>query len=138
MLKQLAAANSAAAGMQGAQTRPQMPNMAPQKSGLPGSAGTGVMDGGFDPRGLGDVMSKLTAAKNALDTGKRLGPDHSSGRPSGPTTGKLFYILTFFNAIDCFISASKSIRVKSGIFGQTAKFGQPPCLFHSSVIGIKK
>ena len=28
-------------------------------------------------------------------------------------------------------------RVKSGIFGQTAKFGQPPCLFHSSVIGIK-
>ena len=29
-------------------------------------------------------------------------------------------------------------RVKSGIFGQTAKFGQPPCLFHSSVIGIKK
>ena len=29
-------------------------------------------------------------------------------------------------------------RVKSGIFGQTAKLGQPPCLFHSSVIGIKK
>ena len=29
-------------------------------------------------------------------------------------------------------------RVKSGIFGQTAKFGQPPCLFHSSIIGIKK
>ena len=28
-------------------------------------------------------------------------------------------------------------RVKSSIFGQTAKFGQPPCLFHSSVIGIK-
>ena len=28
-------------------------------------------------------------------------------------------------------------KVKSGIFGQTAKFGQPPCLFHSSVIGIK-
>ena len=28
-------------------------------------------------------------------------------------------------------------RAKSGIFGQTAKFGQPPCLFHSSVIGIK-
>ena len=28
-------------------------------------------------------------------------------------------------------------RVKSGIFGQTAKFGQPPCLFHSSVIGMK-
>ena len=28
-------------------------------------------------------------------------------------------------------------RVKSGIFGQTAKFGQPTCLFHSSIIGIK-
>ena len=28
-------------------------------------------------------------------------------------------------------------RVKSGIFGQTAKFGQPPCLFHSSIIGIE-
>ena len=28
-------------------------------------------------------------------------------------------------------------RVKSGIFGQTAKFGQPSCLFHSSIIGIK-
>ena len=28
-------------------------------------------------------------------------------------------------------------RVKSGIFGQTAKFGQPPCLFLSSIIGIK-
>ena len=30
-----------------------------------------------------------------------------------------------------------NVRVKSGIFGQTAKFGQPPCLFHSLVIGIK-
>ena len=28
-------------------------------------------------------------------------------------------------------------KVKSGIFGQTAEFGQPPCLFHSSVIGVK-
>ena len=28
-------------------------------------------------------------------------------------------------------------RVKSGIFGVTAKFGKPPCLFHSSIIGIK-
>ena len=27
--------------------------------------------------------------------------------------------------------------VKSGIFGQTTKFGQPSCLFHSSIIGIK-
>ena len=32
---------------------------------------------------------------------------------------------------------SLRIRVKSGIFGQTAKFGQSPCLFHSSYIGIK-
>ena len=31
---------------------------------------------------------------------------------------------------------SYSRRVKSGIFGQTAKSGQPPCLFHSSVIEI--
>ena len=30
-----------------------------------------------------------------------------------------------------------SHRVKSGKFGQTAKFGQPLCLFHSSNIGIK-
>ena len=30
-----------------------------------------------------------------------------------------------------------TIRVKSGIIGQTAKFGQPSCLFHSSVIEIK-
>ena len=28
-------------------------------------------------------------------------------------------------------------RVKSGNFGQTAYFGQPPCLFHISNIGIK-
>ena len=28
-------------------------------------------------------------------------------------------------------------RVKSGKLGQTAEFGQPTCLFHSSVIGIK-
>ena len=28
-------------------------------------------------------------------------------------------------------------RVKSGILGQTAKLGQPPCLFHSSIIDIK-
>ena len=28
-------------------------------------------------------------------------------------------------------------RVKPGIFGQTAKFGQRPCLFHISNIGIK-
>ena len=29
------------------------------------------------------------------------------------------------------------IRVKSGIFGQTAKFGQPPSLYRSSIIEIK-
>ena len=28
--------------------------------------------------------------------------------------------------------------VKSGMFGQTAKFGQRSCLFHTSIIGIKK
>ena len=28
-------------------------------------------------------------------------------------------------------------RVKSSKFGQTVKFGQPPCLFQSSIIGIK-
>ena len=32
---------------------------------------------------------------------------------------------------------SRAYRVKSDLFGQTAKFGQPPCLFHSSTIGIK-
>ena len=30
-----------------------------------------------------------------------------------------------------------SLRVKSGIFEQTAKFRQRPCLFHISNIGIK-
>ena len=28
-------------------------------------------------------------------------------------------------------------RVKLGIFGQTAKFGQPLCLLHSSIIDLK-
>ena len=28
-------------------------------------------------------------------------------------------------------------RLKSGIFGQTASFGQQPCLFHISNTGIK-
>ena len=32
--------------------------------------------------------------------------------------------------------SSEDVRVKSGIFGQTVKFGQQLCLFHSSVIGI--
>ena len=30
------------------------------------------------------------------------------------------------------------LPVNSGIFGQTAKLGQPLCLIHSSIIGIKK
>ena len=30
-----------------------------------------------------------------------------------------------------------SLRVKLGIYGQTAQFGQRPCLFHISDIGIK-
>ena len=29
---------------------------------------------------------------------------------------------------------NRSIRVKSGIFGQTAKFGQPPCFYENSII----
>ena len=31
-----------------------------------------------------------------------------------------------------------SLRIKSGIFGQTVKFGQRPCLFYISNIRIKK
>ena len=34
-------------------------------------------------------------------------------------------------------SLSRTYRVKSGIFGQTVKFGQRPCLLHISNIGIK-
>ena len=44
----------------------------------------------------------------------------------------LVYILSAIKICD-----APAVRVKSGIFGQTAKFGQPPCLFHSSVIGMK-
>ena len=32
---------------------------------------------------------------------------------------------------------SQNIRVKSGEFGRSAKFGQRPCLFHILIIGIK-
>ena len=39
--------------------------------------------------------------------------------------------------IDNKIWSSSKHAVKSGIFGQTAKFGQRPCLFHISNIGIK-
>ena len=35
-----------------------------------------------------------------------------------------------------FISCFQA-RVKSGMFGQTAKFGQRSCLLHTSIIGIK-
>ena len=35
------------------------------------------------------------------------------------------------------IHGGKMYRVKSGIFGQTANFGQQPCLFHISNTGIK-
>ena len=35
------------------------------------------------------------------------------------------------------VDVSELARVKSGIFGQTAKFGQRPCLFDISNIGIK-
>ena len=30
-----------------------------------------------------------------------------------------------------------AVRVKSGKFGRSAKFGQRPCLFHILIIGIK-
>ena len=46
-----------------------------------------------------------------------------------------FYI--FPKAVNTIICGQNYLTVKSGIFGQTAKFGQPPCLFHSSIIGIK-
>ena len=32
---------------------------------------------------------------------------------------------------------NRSFGVKSGMFGQTAEFGQRSCLFHTSIIGIK-
>ena len=35
------------------------------------------------------------------------------------------------------IHGGKMYRVKSGIFGQTANFGQQPCLFHISNTGMK-
>ena len=43
----------------------------------------------------------------------------------------------FCEVVVCMQQNQSSSRVKSGIFGQTAKYGQPPCLFHSSTIGIK-
>ena len=39
-------------------------------------------------------------------------------------------------AVEC-IPYTVDSRVKSGKFGQTAKFGQRSCLFHTSIIGIK-
>ena len=35
------------------------------------------------------------------------------------------------------VVAKIATRIKAGIFGQTAKFGQRPCLFHISNIVIK-
>ena len=49
-------------------------------------------------------------------------------------TGFYRHLLCFFFLFLFYFLAS---RVKSGIFGQTAKSGQQPCLFHSSNIGIK-
>ena len=43
------------------------------------------------------------------------------------------FVLTSFRCDN----ASVFDRVNSGIFGQTAKFGQRPCLFRISNIGIK-
>ena len=33
--------------------------------------------------------------------------------------------------------SSSYFRVKSGMFGRSARFGQRSCLFHTSIIGIK-
>ena len=35
------------------------------------------------------------------------------------------------------LQTESKYRVKSGMFRQTAKFGQRSCLFHTSIIGIK-
>ena len=49
--------------------------------------------------------------------------------------GITFSIHCMYNtSVKSDITDSKYIRVKSGIFRQTAKCGQPLCLFHSSVI----
>ena len=48
----------------------------------------------------------------------------------------LFYIKRGYIQIP-HLNVLGSNRVKSVIFGQTAKFGQRPCLFHISNIGIK-
>ena len=37
----------------------------------------------------------------------------------------------------CWSECTDEIRVKSGKFGWSAKFGQRPCLFHILTIGIK-
>ena len=36
-----------------------------------------------------------------------------------------------------YVQYQEQIRVNSAIFGRTAKFGQPPSLYHNSVIEIK-
>ena len=59
----------------------------------------------------------------------QLDPRHTN-RDSGIVQLNMFVLLP---------NRSTSVfdRVKSGIFGQTAKFGQRPCLFRISNIGIK-
>ena len=44
----------------------------------------------------------------------------------------------FFPLRDLGPEVNNNNKVKSGIFGQTAKIGLRPCLFHSSIIEIKK
>ena len=53
-----------------------------------------------------------------------------------PLTGVLLFILKAPHPT--LYSALQLSRVKSGIFGQTAKFGQPPSLYHCSIIEIKR
>ena len=51
--------------------------------------------------------------------------------------GRLAWVSAAHNNLSIAKFSCDNTRVKSGIFGQTAKFGRPPYLFHSSVIGIK-
>ena len=56
--------------------------------------------------------------------------------PISPTVTKLFD--TEVGPLPLWhIHGGKTYRVKSGIFGQTANFGQQPCLFHISNTGIQ-
>ena len=64
--------------------------------------------------------------------------------PSGHGEGDMAYVCSLnlqpflMKSNNRFLEKNNgSLRVKSGIFGQTAKSGQRPCLFHISNIGIK-